>query len=60
MGKPPIIEVPLAHADAVLVLGALWMDRGSEAARLYGKGISDRFLFSPGHRYRTPLGSFGH
>jgi uncharacterized SAM-binding protein YcdF (DUF218 family) len=45
-GDHLIMEDPIAHADAVFVLGGSAMDRGSEAARLYAQGISDRFIFT--------------
>lgn len=46
MGEHLITEDPLAHADAILVLGGSAMDRGEEAARLYEQGISDRLVFT--------------
>lgn len=46
LGNNLITEDPLAHVDAVLVLGGSAMDRGSEAARLYSKGISEHFVFT--------------
>lgn len=44
IGNHLIAEDPLAHVDEVFVLGGDAMDRGEEAARLYHKGIAQRFV----------------
>lgn len=46
MGAFLVTEDPVMHADAVYVLGGAALDRGSEAARLQARGVSDRFIFT--------------
>lgn len=58
VGDHLITENTVAHADAVFVLGGSAMDRGSEAARLYAQGISDRFFFT-GAPTNTDLQALG-
>lgn len=41
-----ITEDPLTRVDAVFVLGGSVFDRGVEAARVHGLGLSDRFIFT--------------
>jgi uncharacterized SAM-binding protein YcdF (DUF218 family) len=51
LGSFLVDEDPLAHADEVYVLGGAALDRGSEAARVYGLGVSQRFIFTGGNHH---------
>lgn len=46
LGDHLITEDPVAHVDAVFVLGGSILDRGMEGARIYERGLSDRFYFT--------------
>ena len=46
MGAHLITEDRVAHVDAVFVLGGSILDRGKEGARVYERGLSDRFFFT--------------
>lgn len=46
LGKHLITEDPVAHVDAVFVLGGSILDRGLEGTRIYERGFSDRFYFT--------------
>jgi uncharacterized SAM-binding protein YcdF (DUF218 family) len=58
LGDHLVTEGPLAHADAVYVLGGSAKDRGREAARLYAQGFSERFVFT-GAPVNTNLEALG-
>lgn len=46
MGNFLITEDPPARVDEVFVLGGAIVDRGMEAANVYGQGLGDRFIFT--------------
>ncbi len=46
LGEHLITEDPVAHVDAVFVLGGSILDRGLEGTRIYERGFSDRFYFT--------------
>lgn len=46
LGENLITEDPVAHVDAVFVLGGSILDRGMEAARVYEGGYGNRFYFT--------------
>lgn len=53
-----IVEDPVAHADAIYVLGGSAVDRGKEAARLYRQGLSDKVVCT-GSTVPTDLEAMG-
>ncbi|HQV39726.1 MAG: YdcF family protein [Flavobacteriales bacterium] len=46
LGDHLISEDPVAHVDAVFVLGGSILDRGKEGARIYERGFGDHFYFT--------------
>ncbi len=46
MGDFLITEQPATHVDEVFVLGGAIVDRGIEAAKVYERGISNKFVFT--------------
>lgn len=46
LGEHLITEDPVAHVDAVFVLGGSILDRGLEGTRIHERGFSDRFYFT--------------